>query len=235
MDADRFPTWAALAIIFSALPVVAILIMVERRVLTPMFPLRILETPQARYLNLAAILSGAIMFVLIYYIPLQFQDQFGFSPTRAGILLSPLVAGIPIGSIINGRLFPRESNPQRLMVLGSLLLFIGCGLTLTFTKESSMTMVLVTMGICGLGLGFLLPNFTLFIQIIARREDVGLASALVQTTRAMGSAIGTALVGILIAELSIQTGLRIGLFGAVICSFIIGLLVARVKMNSYTT
>jgi len=92
----------------------------------------------------------------------------------------------------------------------------------------------VTMGLCGLGLGFLLPNFTLFSQIIAEREDAGIASALVQTTRALGSAVGTAIVGMIIAEMTIQSGLRIGLVATVIASVLIGGLTSRVKMNSYT-
>ena len=228
------PTWVALLTIISSLPIVWALMRVERHVLTPIFPLRVLETDQMRYLNLAALLAGAVMFVLIFYIPLQLQDVFGFSPTYTGFVIVPLVAGIPIGSIINGRLFPRETNPQRLMVLGSVLLCIGCIGSLTFTATSSQTYMLVVMGFCGLGLGFLLPNFTLFSQIIAQREDAGIATALVQTTRALGSAVGTAIVGMVIADLSIQTGLRIGLVATVIASVVIGWLASRVKMNNYT-
>lgn len=234
MGDDVVPTWIALATMISAAPIVWALWRVERRVLTPMFPLRVLETNQMRYLNMAALLAGAVMFVLIFYIPLQLQDVFGFSPTYTGFVIVPLVAGIPVGSIINGRLFPRETNPQRLMVLGSALLTIGCLGALTFTPASSQLYMLIVMGCCGLGLGFLLPNFTLFSQIIAEREDAGIASALVQTTRALGSAIGTAIVGMVIAELSIQTGLRIGLVATVIASIAIGWLASRVKMSSYT-
>ena len=228
------PTWLALLTIASALPVAYMLMRLERRVDTPIFPLRVLETSQMRYLNMAALLAGSVMFVLIFYIPLQLQDVFGFSPTYTGFVIVPLVAGIPVGSIINGRLFPRETNPQRLMVFGSVLLTIGCVGSLTFTAASSQAYMLIVMGFCGLGLGFLLPNFTLFSQIIAEREDAGIASALVQTTRALGSAVGTALVGMVIAELSIQTGLRIGLIATVVASIAIGWLASRVKMNSYT-
>jgi len=228
------PTWVAVLTMMSALVAAYCLMRVERSVDTPIFPLRLLEPKQMRYLNLAALLAGAVMFVLIYYIPLLLQDVFGFSPTRAGFVIVPLVAGIPIGSIVNGRLFPKESNPQRLMVFGSMSLTIGCTIALTFTAQTSLTMMLVTMGLCGFGLGFLLPNFTLFSQIIAEREDAGIASALVQTTRALGSAIGTAVVGMIIAEMTIQSGLRIGLVAAVIASVLIGGLTSRVKMNSYT-
>lgn len=234
MGGEVVPTYIALATILSAAPIVWVLMRVERRASTPMFPLRVLETTQMRYLNLAALLAGAVMFVLIFYIPLQLQDVFGFSPTYTGFVIVPLVAGIPVGSIINGRLFPRETNPQRLMVLGSVLLTIGCVGALTFAPTSSQTYMLVVMGFCGIGLGFLLPNFTLFSQIIAERDDAGIASALVQTTRALGSAIGTAIVGMVIAELSIQSGLRIGLVATVIASIAIGWLASRVKMSSYT-
>ena len=228
------PTWVAVLTMMSALVAAYCLMRVERSVDTPIFPLRLLEPKQMRYLNFAALLAGAVMFVLIYYIPLLLQDVFGFSPTRAGFVIVPLVAGIPIGSIVNGRLFPKASNPQRLMVFGSVSLTIGCAIALTFTEQTSLTTMLVTMGLCGFGLGFLLPNFTLFSQIIAEREDAGIASALVQTTRALGSAIGTALVGMIIAEMTIQSGLRIGLVATVIASVLIGGLTSRVKMNSYT-
>ena len=234
MGSAVVPTSLALVTIASALLTGFVLFRVERRVPTPMFPLRVLQTSQMRYLNVAALLSGAVMFVLIFYIPLQLQDVFGFSPTYTGLVIVPLVAGIPVGSIMNGRLFPRETNPQRLMVLGSALLTAGCIACLTFTPQTSQLFMLVTMGFCGLGLGFLLPNFTLFSQIIAQREDTGIASALVQTTRALGSAVGTALVGMVIAELSVQAGLRIGLFATVAASIAIGWLASRVKMSSYT-
>lgn len=229
------PAWVALAIIVSTVVSGYLLLKVERRVPTPIFPLRILQTRQAQFINLASILSGAVMFILIFYIPLQFQDVFGFSPIMAGALITPLVAGMPIGSIINGRLFPRESNPQRLMLLGSILLGVGCAFALTFTAQSAVWWVLLSMTFCGLGLGFLLPNFTLFMQIVAHRQDVGVASALVQTTRALGSAVGTALVGVAIAELSIRSGLRLGLIASVCACVVIGWLAVNIKMNSYTT
>lgn len=229
------PTWVALAVIVSTVVSGYLLLKVERRVPTPIFPLRILQTRQAQFINLASILSGAVMFILIFYIPLQFQDVFGFSPIVAGALITPLVAGMPIGSIINGRLFPRETNPQRLMLLGSILLGLGCAFALTFTAQSAVWWVLLSMTFCGLGLGFLLPNFTLFMQIVANRQDVGVASALVQTTRALGSAVGTALVGVAIAELSIRSGLRLGLIASVCACVAIGWLAVNIKMNSYTT
>lgn len=47
--------------------------------------------------------------------------------------------------------------------------------------------------------------------MLAEQRDVGVASALVQTTRAIGSAFGTALVGIFVAQISITVGVKAGL------------------------
>lgn len=113
-----------------------------------------------------------------------------------------LVAGTSIGSIMNGRLFPKQNKPGRLMVFGSGVLTLGCLLTLTFTADSPSWWVLLSMSLCGIGLGFMLPNFTLFMQMLAEQRDVGGASALVQTTRTLGSALGTALVGCCRAHLN---------------------------------
>lgn len=234
MQHQPAPVWVAWALMASGLSTGFWLVRVERRVSTPIFPLRILATSQMRYLNIAALLAGAVMFVLIYFIPLLLQDVFGLSPTQTGFVIVPLVVGIPIGSIINGRLFPRETNPQRLMVFGSVLLTLGCLLTSTFSEQTSFRTMLLAMSLCGLGLGFLLTNFTLFSQILVQRQDVGVASALVQTTRALGSAIGTALVGMLIGKLSIQAGLHIALLVAVAASVVIAWLASQVKMSSYT-
>jgi MFS family permease len=233
MKQTTVPTTLAVALMVSS-PLAALgLIAIEKRAAVPIFPLRILQTAQARYLNAAALLSGAVMFTLIYFVPLQSQDVFGFSPTVAGALMTPLVAGIPIGSIINGRLFRREVNPQRLMTIGSLFLGMGCALTLTFTQTSPILWVLIVMALSGLGLGFLLPNFTLLMQIVAEPADVGVASALIQTTRAVGSAVGTALVGMAITYLSVRAGLRLGLLGSVVLCVLMGWLCAQVRMDSY--
>jgi predicted MFS family arabinose efflux permease len=209
-----------------------LLLPAERRAQTPIFPLRVLETPEARLLNLAGILSGAVMFILIFYIPLLLQDVFGFSPSHAGLLMAPLVAGISIGSILNGRLYDRQSEPARLMVLGAVLLGLGCAFTLTFSVESPAWWILLTTSVCGIGLGFLLPNYTLFMQMLAQQRDVGVASALIQTTRALGSAFGTALVGMVVARLSVSLGVTIGLVLCVAMSILIAVICAKIRMKN---
>lgn len=221
---------AALAIIGVA--AILLLIPVERRAVSPIFPLRIIASQEARLLNLAALMVGAVMFILVFYSPLLLQQELGFSPSEAGLVLTPLVAAIPIGSIVNGRLFSKQTEPQRLMVFGACLLALGCLMLLAVSPGLSTLWIVASFAINGLALGFLLSNLTLFMQMLSERRDVGVASALVQTTRAIGSAIGTALVGIVIAHTSVLKGVRGGLALCVLLALCSAWLAHRIKMKN---
>lgn len=227
------PIWGLLMFVLGCMTA-WVLIKVEQRVAMPIFPLRILQTQQAQLLNIAAILCGAVMFILIFYLPLLFQITFNYSPTKAGVLLIPLVGGIPLGSIVSGHLFATMVHPQRLMVFGSAVLGLGCLMALTLTEHSALLWIAVATALCGAGLGFILPNLTLFIQMLVKRKDVGVASALIQTSRALGSAVGTALVGMAIAQTSVLIGMRVGLIVCVMICAAIMLISTRIKMNGYT-
>ena len=195
-------------------------------------PLRVLAGREPQLLNLAAMTVGAVMFVLIFYSPLLLQQVLGYTPSQAGLLLTPLVAAISVGSIINGRLFHRQTEPQRLMVFGACLLAAGTLMVLLISPGTSALWILSAFFVNGCALGFLLPNLTLFMQMLSERRDVGVASALVQTTRAIGSALGTALVGILISHSSVLNGVRTGLGLCIVLSLTCAVLAHRVKMKN---
>lgn len=225
----------ALALALAGVAAIALLIPYERRVSSPIFPLRVIAQPEPQLLNVAGLAVGAVMFILIFYSPLLLQTEMGYTPSEAGLLLTPLVAAIPIGSIVNGQLFPKQSEPQRLMVFGGCLLAVGSLMVLAFGKDTSTIWILAAFFVNGCALGFLLPNLTLFMQMLSERRDVGIASALVQTTRAIGSAAGTALVGIAIARSSVLQGVRIGLVICVVLALVCAYLAHRVKMKNVLT
>lgn len=232
---DHAHPMLALALALAGVAAIALLIPYERRVSSPIFPLRVIAQPEPQLLNVAGLAVGAVMFILIFYSPLLLQTEMGYTPSEAGLLLTPLVAAIPIGSIINGQLFPKQSEPQRLMVFGGCLLAVGSLMVLAFGKDTSTIWILAAFFVNGCALGFLLPNLTLFMQMLSERRDVGIASALVQTTRAIGSAAGTALVGIAIARSSVLQGVRIGLVICVVLALACAYLAHRVKMKNVLT
>jgi MFS family permease len=136
--------------------------------------------------------------VLVFYSPLMLQGGFELSPNQAGLVVTPLLVFITIGSIINGRLIPRLKRPERLVAWGQVLLLVGCVLLMQLHATTAHAFSMLAFGVCGLALGFQLPNLTLQIQVVVERRDVGIASALIQTTRMLGSMVGTSIAGVIV-------------------------------------
>lgn len=208
----------------------------ESTVSAPIFPLRILANRESRLLTLTAVFIGAVMFNLILYSPLLLQHELGYTPSQSGLLLTPLVAGIPIGSIINGQLFPRRKAPKYLMTIGGLFLAIGCAMELKIHNNNTSPIWIIPIFFTnGLGLGFLLPNISILMQVLSNRQDIGVASALIQAMRAIGGAVGSTLVGIFINYSSILQGIRASLVLNTILALASVLIVRWVKVKNFRT
>jgi EmrB/QacA subfamily drug resistance transporter len=148
-----------------------------------------------------SILGGFTMFSLLFYAPLLFQGGFGMSPKDAGLMITPLVVFITIGSIVNGRIVTRVKNPNAMLFVGFALLAVACLGVVIATRSMPRPLLMMFMVLGGLGLGFVMPNLTVFAQLTAGREHLGIATALLQSLRMIGGMIGTALTGTLVSHL----------------------------------
>ncbi|GAA5169853.1 hypothetical protein GCM10025770_31940 [Viridibacterium curvum] len=106
-------------------------------------------------------------------------------------MMTPLLVMITVGSIVNGRLLSRLARPERLVAWGQMGLLTGCLMLIFVDAHSRQVWMLMAFAVCGFALGFQLPNLTLQIQAVVERRDVGVASALIQTMRMLGSMLGT--------------------------------------------
>jgi EmrB/QacA subfamily drug resistance transporter len=173
----------------------------EKHAANPILPFEMFRNPALASLFTLSVLMGFMMFALLFYMPLLLQGGFGLSPNAAGMLITPLVVCITIGSIFNGRLLPRIANPARVLYAG--LAFLGLsaiGIT-TLKQTTPHALLIIYMIGSGLGLGFVLPNLTIFTQQIAGRAHLGIATAMIQSLRMVGGMLGTALVGTLVNHL----------------------------------
>ena len=171
----------------------------QRHTAGPVIPPQLFESPTVRRLAALAALTGLSMFVLIFYAPLLLQGGFAMSPKAAGLVITPLMVGITVGSIINGRLIARLRHPEHLFSYG-VMLFTATLVLLCFANASSSAwMLALDFALCGLSLGFQLPNLTLQMQAAVQRHNQGAASALIQTLRSLGSMFGASFAGLLVS------------------------------------
>jgi EmrB/QacA subfamily drug resistance transporter len=148
-----------------------------------------------------SVLGGFSMFSLLFYAPLLFQGGFGMSPKEAGVVITPLVVFITIGSIVNSKIVARLKNPNMMLFVGFALVSLACVAIAVATRSMPRGLLMAMMIASGLGLGLVLPNLTVFAQQIAGREHLGISTALLQSLRMIGGMFGTALTGTLVTHL----------------------------------
>ncbi|KVQ63101.1 MDR family MFS transporter [Burkholderia territorii] len=173
----------------------------EKRCAQPILPFDMFADRALSALFMLSILSGFSMFSLLFYAPLLFQGGFGMTPKDAGLVITPLVVFITIGSIVNGRIVTHVRRPNSLLQMGfALFALASVGIVVaTHTTSSSVLMMLMALG--GVGLGFVLPNLTIFVQQTAGRQQLGIATALLQSLRMVGGMIGTTITGTLVNQM----------------------------------
>jgi predicted MFS family arabinose efflux permease len=194
------PGWAAYSALAATLSGLGLwaLLRWERRVAQPLLPAALFASADLRRLFLLSVLAGAIMFVLLFYLPLLLQGSLGYAPQAAGLLITPLALCITLGAIVNGRIITRLANPNVVPMAGFALLSLSCAalaaVALLGLRPPFAALLALMFG-AGLGLGFVLMNLTLFTQTLAARRDLGIATALSQSLRLVGGMLGTATVG----------------------------------------
>ncbi|WP_234484859.1 MFS transporter [Noviherbaspirillum pedocola] len=196
------PAMAALAV-FSIGAFVA-LVLCEKRASNPILPFEMFANSALATMFMLSVLMGFMMFALLFYMPLLLQGGFGLSPNAAGMLITPLVVCITIGSISNSRLLTRVSNPAHILYAGFALLGFSAAAITTLTHDTPHALMAVYMLCAGLGLGLVLPNLTIFAQETAGRAHLGIATAMIQSLRMVGGMLGTALVGTLVNHLYVN-------------------------------
>ncbi|HVC49790.1 MAG TPA: MDR family MFS transporter [Burkholderiales bacterium] len=167
----------------------------ERRAKQPVLPLEMFRERALSALFMLSVCIGFILFAWMFYLPLMLQGGFGLSPNAAGLIITPLVVCITVGSIASGRLITRIPSISIIMNTGIVLLIAaGVGMTV-LEPDRGHVLTLTYMIVGGLGIGLVMPNLTIFTQELAGRSHLGIATALIQSFRMVGGMIGTALVG----------------------------------------
>ncbi len=135
---------------------------------------------------------GIGMFGGIASIPLYLQIVKGASPTKAGLLILPLVLGIMASSMIAGQLTSRTGRYKRWPIIGSALLIVSLLLMFTVGADTPLWRTDIYMLIFGVGLGLTMQTVQLAMQNSASPRDIGVVTSAGTFFRQMGGTLGTA-------------------------------------------
>ncbi|HET9641708.1 MAG TPA: MDR family MFS transporter [Candidatus Paceibacterota bacterium] len=179
----------------------ALFIWQESRVSEALIPLVLFKNPVFRVSSLLALISGVAMFAAIIYLPEYQQVVRGYSATKSGLLMLPLVLGILIASITSGRTISRTGRYRMWPIMGFAIVTYGIWLLSHIGVNTSQWTISAWMFITGFGVGCSMQVMTLAVQNAVHPKDIGTATSTVTFFRSIGSTIGTAILGaVLIAR-----------------------------------
>jgi EmrB/QacA subfamily drug resistance transporter len=163
----------------------------------PIIPLSLFRNPIITICSICVFVLGMGMFGVIIYLPLFMQGVLGVSPTQSGNLLTPLMMGAVFGSIASGQLVSRSGKYKGVAIAGSILVAAGMILFARMDGDTARAYVVIGMIVAGLGMGLLQPVYTLAVQNVAPRHQMGAATSSTVFFRSIGSTVGVAIFGTL--------------------------------------
>jgi DHA2 family methylenomycin A resistance protein-like MFS transporter len=185
----------------------------ERRSADPMLPLGLFRRKRFRVANAAAGTMNLCTLGMLFVLTLYLQDVRAASPLTAGLELLPLFVPLVLIAPLAGR-FAARVGPGLPMAIGLVVGAIGLALLTALTLHSGYATLLPALLLWGGGMAVLTPAVVAAAIAAVPRERGGLASAVNNTARQAGGAIGIAAFGALAgtpaARATFMTGLHRG-------------------------
>ena len=189
----------------------------ERLTAAPLIPPKLFRQASIWRADAMAAFHGAALVSLITFLPIYLRAARGASPGETGLILLPLTAGIGIGSMLTGQMVTR---------LGYTAIFPTCGLAASTASLVAiaffiphMTTTEMAFAFCAVALfmGTVMGVVQVTVQAVSGPRLLGTGAAMVQFSRSVGAAFGTATVAaVLFSILTATDRSTATLFGSII-------------------
>jgi EmrB/QacA subfamily drug resistance transporter len=184
-----------IALFAVAIVVGALFLLIESRAAEPTIPLDLFRNPIFSVSMIIVFLTSMGMFGAILYIPLFVQDVLLQSATNSGLILTPMMLGVIVVSIISGLLMSRTGRYKILAIVGTAITTAGLFLLSRMNVSTDNGTLVFDMVIVGLGLGTSMALFTIVVQNAFTADRIGVVTASLAFFRSIGGAVGVALLG----------------------------------------
>jgi EmrB/QacA subfamily drug resistance transporter len=173
---------------------------VERRAVEPILPFELLRDSTVSASVVCMGLVGMAMFGTIAFVPLFVQGVIGTSATSSGVVLTPLMLGAVAMSMLSGQWVSRTGRYRANAIVGPVVLGAGMLLLWRMGVDTTNAQAARNMVVAGIGLGLMMQVFVLSVQNSVPVRSIGIATALTQFSRSIGSTLGVTLMGVIVNQ-----------------------------------
>jgi EmrB/QacA subfamily drug resistance transporter len=178
----------------AAMLLLAMFVVWERRVASPMVPLGLLRARRFASANTIFFLVYLSLTGMFFYVTLYFQNLRDWSALRTGLSWIPLNAPFLAVSVNAGRLGARFGG-RAVVTAGAFLAAAGMLGLASLHVESSYSVVWPCYVLIGLGYGLLVPAVASAAMADVPPGSAGVGSGILNSARQVGSSVGLAVLG----------------------------------------
>jgi MFS family permease len=212
---SELPT--ALGLLAFAAASLVTLIWQEKRTTSPLIPPALFKEPSIWRCDSLAVCHGAYLVSLITFLPIYLRAVRGASPEETGLLLLPLMFGVALGSLITGQIMTRTGHTAIFPSVGLPVATLGLLLLAFWAPHLTVLELPWIWGGIAVGMGTVMSVVQLTVQAVSGPRRLGTGAAMVQFSRSVGAAFGTAAVtAVLFAVLAAGDRQTANLFGTII-------------------
>ena len=170
----------------------------EMRTPHPVLPLRFFRNMSFTGANLALTLVAFALFGCFFFLSQYLQSVHGYGPLEAGVRLLPIAGAAFVGATSSARVAQRIGTK---LTVAAGILIAAAGLFYFYSVaavDTSYGSIALGMCITALGIGFTMSPATNSIMGSVPVDEAGVGSAMNDTTRQIGGALGVAVLGTLL-------------------------------------
>jgi EmrB/QacA subfamily drug resistance transporter len=166
----------------------------ERRAADPMISFALWGRRPIAAANSVAVLASMALIGLTTFLPMYVQGVLHRSPVAAGLSLTMMLVGWPVGATMAARSFHRFALRQ-ILVAGAVLVPAGTAVFVLLTPRSSPVIAALGSLVMGLGMGLISVSSLVLIQELVDWSQRGSATASNLFARNLGSTLGATALG----------------------------------------
>ena len=197
---EGWSSTATLGLLGASAALLAMFVAIELRSPAPLLPMRIFRLRSLSAANAVATMVGAVAFSQFFLLTLYMQGVLGYSAVETGVGFAAVTLTIIVFSNVAQRLVTRYG--VRVVLTTGLALDAAAMVLFTRLPVDGVYFWDLFPGLIVSGVGMALSFVPMTIAGLTgvRREDAGIASGLINTSRQVGGAIGLAAVTTIVAS-----------------------------------
>jgi EmrB/QacA subfamily drug resistance transporter len=198
---DSWGSWQVVSLLAVGIALTVFFVFWEAKVASePIIPMHLFRNRVFSVANAMALVVGITMMGSLVYLSVYLQFVAGYSPTKAGLALLPMMLGVGPAAMITGITISKIGKYKPFPIAGTAIATVGMFLMSRMGVNTSATERGVYMLILGLGLGMCMPVLTLAVQNALPFKDIGTGTSSNLFFRNMGSSFGTAIFGAILSN-----------------------------------